>query len=231
MITLQTFGPLFGLPDPSPFVTKADVLLKMSGIPYQAAVGNFRQAPKGKMPYIEDRGVKIGDSTLIRLHLEQNYGVDFDKHLGPGERGIAWSVEKMLEDNLYWALIHARWMNDANFRKGPANFFTTIPAPIRPVIVSMIRRTVRKNLHGHGLGRHTDNEIVTLASRAIDSLAAILGDNTYLMGPNKCGADATAFAFAVGVLCPLFDTPIRTHAEKHGNLVVYCERMHKEFYP
>jgi hypothetical protein len=27
MITLCTFGPQFGLPDPSPFVTKADVLL------------------------------------------------------------------------------------------------------------------------------------------------------------------------------------------------------------
>ena len=32
MITLATFGPAFGLPDPSPFVTKADVLLKISGL-------------------------------------------------------------------------------------------------------------------------------------------------------------------------------------------------------
>jgi hypothetical protein len=28
MITLYAFGPAFGLPDPSPFVTKAEVLLK-----------------------------------------------------------------------------------------------------------------------------------------------------------------------------------------------------------
>jgi glutathione S-transferase len=101
---------------------------------------------------------------------------------------------------------------------------------MRPIIVGMIRRKVRKNLYGHGLGRHTDNEIVALGNRAIDALAAVLGDKPYLMGANYCGADATAFAFAAGVLCPLFDTPIRTRAENHRNLVAYCERMHKEFY-
>jgi glutathione S-transferase len=231
MITLHTFGPMFGIPDPSPFVTKADVLLKMSGVPYQTIIGNLRHAPKGKMPYIEDKGVKIGDSTLIRLHLEQHYDVNFDKQLSPAEKGIAWSVEKMLEDSLYWALVSERWMDDTNFNKGPANFFRSIPALVRPVIVSMIRRGVRKNLWAQGLGRHTRDELVALAHRDIDALAAVLGDKPFLMGANRCGADATAFAFALGVLCPLFTTPIRTHAEKQMNLVAYCERMRKEFYP
>jgi glutathione S-transferase len=72
---------------------------------------------------------------------------------------------------------------------------------------------------------------VALANRDIDALAAVLGDRPCLMGADKCGADATAFAFALGTLCPLFDTPIRAHAEKHENLVAYCERMRREFYP
>ena len=41
MITLYTFGPAFGLPDPSPFVLKAEILLKMAGLPYHAATGGF----------------------------------------------------------------------------------------------------------------------------------------------------------------------------------------------
>ena len=231
MITLNAFGPMFGLPDPSPFVTKADVLLKISGVPFQSKFGSFRQAPKGKMPYIEDDGVKIGDSTLIRLHLEKKYSIDFDKQLSSTDKGVAWAVEKMLEDNLYWAIVHARWMNDVNFAKGPANFFKSIPAPVRPVITGMIRRKIRGNLHAHGLGRHSLNEIGELANRATDSLAAVIGDKPYLMGANKCGADATAFAFGAAVLCPLFDTPIQMHAAKHQNLVAYCERLRKEFYP
>jgi hypothetical protein len=47
MITLYTFGPAFGLPDPSPFVTKVEVLLKMAGLAYRTDTTGFRQAPKG----------------------------------------------------------------------------------------------------------------------------------------------------------------------------------------
>jgi hypothetical protein len=54
MITLYTFGPAFGLPDASPFVTKAEVLLKISKLPYRAERGGLRKAPRGKLPYIRD---------------------------------------------------------------------------------------------------------------------------------------------------------------------------------
>ncbi len=171
MIKLQTFGSMWGLPDPSPFVTKADVLLKMSGVPFEAVIGNLRKAPKGKMPFIDDNGEKIGDTTLIRLYLEQKYSIDFDKHLSSTEKGIAWSVEKMLEDNLYWAIVYERWMIDENARKGPRRFFDSIPALMRPLIIAMVNRSVRRNLDGHGIGRHTRDEIVTLGKRAIDALA------------------------------------------------------------
>jgi glutathione S-transferase len=231
MITLYTFGKAFGLPDPSPFVTKADVLLKMSGIAYTSTIGNMRTAPKRKLPYIDDDGAKIADSTFIRLHLETKRGVDFDKHLSNYEKGIAWAVEKMLEEQLYWAIIHERWLVDENFHKGPAIFFATVPGLIRPLITSMVRKRIRKNLYGHGIGRHTRDEIITLASRAIDSLAQVLGDKTYLMGDQKCGADATVFAFVMGALAPSFDTPLRMHMEQHRNLIAYYERMKLEFYP
>jgi hypothetical protein len=51
MITLYTFGPYFGLPDGSPFVTKAMLLLKFAGLEYSEDRGGYRKAPKGKLPY------------------------------------------------------------------------------------------------------------------------------------------------------------------------------------
>lgn len=63
MITLYSFGPGFGLPDPSPFVTKAEVLLKMAELPYRSDTTGFKKAPKGKLPYIDDGGEIISDST------------------------------------------------------------------------------------------------------------------------------------------------------------------------
>ncbi|HEX3501402.1 MAG TPA: glutathione S-transferase N-terminal domain-containing protein [Stellaceae bacterium] len=79
---------LFLLPDPSPFVTKADVRLKMGGLPCRTERGGFAKVPKGKVPYIEDGGSLIGDSTFIRYHIERSYGVDLDRAL-TGEQGRA----------------------------------------------------------------------------------------------------------------------------------------------
>src|SRR5438105_5817515 len=123
MITLYTFGPAFGLPDPSPFVTKAATLLNMAGLPYRTDSGGLRKAPKGKLPYIDDDGERIADSTFIRLHIEKKYGYDFDRGLDPAQRGVAWAFEKLAGDHLYWAIVEARWADDENFNKGPRMFF------------------------------------------------------------------------------------------------------------
>jgi glutathione S-transferase len=231
MITLAAFGPGFGLPDPSPFVTKTEVLLKMSGVPFEKKTIGLRKAPKGKLPYIEDDGQIIADSTFIRLHLERKYGVDFDKGLTPAQRGAAWAVEKMLEDQLYWVIINERWLDDANFAKGPALFFAGIPAPIRPFIVRTVRKGLRKTMHGHGIGRHTPQEIDELGARALGAVSNMLGDNEYLMGAQLCGADATAYSFMISSLCAHFDTKLRASAQKLSNVVAYCERMGRKFHP
>jgi glutathione S-transferase len=231
MITLYSFGPAFGLPDPSPFVTKAEVLLKMAGLPYKTDTGGFNKAPKGKLPYIVDDGDTIADSTFIRWHLEKKYHIDLDRGLDAEQRAIAWAFEKMLEDHLYWAVVHERWMDDANFDKGPRTFFRKIPAPMRPFLVPMIRRQVRRALHGQGMGRHSPEEIVALGTRSIDATADFLGTKPFLMGSEPTGVDATAFAFIAGLLCPVFETRLRTAAERRDNLRRYVGRMTVRFYP
>ena len=231
MITLYTFGPYFGLPDASPFVMKAEMLLKLSGLPYETNTRGFGKAPKGKLPYIRDGEMVVADSTLIRLYLEQKYNIDFDRALSTRERGFAWAVDKMLEDHLYWVMVYWRWLNDANFEKGPKSFFNRAPAPLRPLITRAVRRSIRKTLHGHGIGRHSEAEMTVMASRAIDALSQILGDNRYFLGAQPCGADATVFASLACGLAPLFDSPVRDKMASIPNLVAYRDRMMQEFYP
>ena len=182
MITLYTFGPFFGLPDASPFVMKGEMLLKLAKLEYQTSTKGFLRAPKGKLPYIDDNGTIVADSTLIRLHLEQKHGIDFDRALSARERGIAWATEKMLEDHLYWVLVYWRWMKDENFAKGPANFFKRAPAFIRPLIIWKVRGNVRRSLHAHGIGRHNEAEMTAMSDRAFEALSQLLGENQYLMG-------------------------------------------------
>ena len=231
MIVLYTFGPAFGLPDPSPFVTKAEMLLKLSGQAFETKHGDLRKTPKGKLPYIDDDNEIIPDSTFIRRHLEKKYAVDFDAGLTSEQRAIGWAFEKMAEDNFYWTMVDARWMDEENFNKGPRHFFRIIPAPLRPVVIAMVRRSLRKAIHGHGMGRHSKDDIVTLGKLSIDAIAAYLGDKSYFMGDEPKGVDATMFAFVAGTLCPYFETPIRTAAEQHENLRRYVGRIAKRFYP
>ena len=227
MIKLYGFGPAFDLPDPSPFVMKTEVQLKMAGLAYTRERGGPQGAPKGKIPYIEDGGRIVADSTFIRAHLEKAHGVDLDGGLSVEQKAQAWAVERMLEDHLYWSLLHARWMDDANFAKGPAHFFDGAPQGVREAV----RQRTRDNLFGHGLGRHSESEILVLGTRTLASLAVLLGDKHYLMGGQPYGTDATMFAMVAGVLTPFFTTPLRDAALAHGNLVRYSERMMRRYYP
>ena len=230
MLELHVFGPGFGLPDPSPFCVKAMILMEMSGLPYRRVRGNLRKAPKGKFPVLVDDGEIIPDTSFIRLHLERKHGIDFDKGLSAEQRGLAWAVEKMLEDHLYWQIVQERWANPANFDKGPRHFFNAVPAPLRPLVIAMVKREVRRNLHGHGIGRHSDEERLILARQALDSLSGLLGSKPYLTGPDPCGGDATFGAFMISGLCETFDSPLRGALAEHANLVAYAGRMRDRYF-
>jgi glutathione S-transferase len=231
MITLYTFGPYFGLPDASPFVMKAMMLLKLANLDFREERGGFRRAPKGKLPYIDDDGTIVADSTLIRLHLEAKYRLDLDAGLDPTQRAAAWAVEKMCEDHLYWAVVASRWLDTANFAKGPARFFESVPWPLRPIVSGLVRRRVASAARAQGLARHSPAERDGLAIRDIDSLATLLGDKPFLMGDAPCGADATAIAFVANLLAPLFDTPLLAATRTHSNLVAYRDRLMKSYFP
>jgi glutathione S-transferase len=231
MITLYTFGPAWGLPDPSPFVTKAMVLLKMAGLPFETKPGGPQRGPRGKLPFVRDGEEVIADSTMIRFHLERRHNIDFDEGLTPEQRGIAWAAEKLCEDHLYWFIVQARWLDGDNFERGPANFFKAVPAPLRPIISRMVRRGIRKSLYAQGVGRYTPEERTALADRAFASLSAILGDKPYLMGDKPCGADASVFSSVSSALCPVFATPLREKAEAYPNLRDYCGRLTQQYFP
>ena len=227
MLTLYGFGPAFGLPDPSPFTMKSQVHLKMAGIPYIQERAAPPAAPKGKIPFIEDGAHRIGDTTFIRAHIETVHGFDFDDGLSTFERAQAWAMERMLEDHLYFALVHHRWMDDDNWRKGPIHFFDGAPEGV----AADARERVRAVLHGHGLGRHSDAEVAELGGRSLAALSVFLGDKPYLMGDAPRGADATAFGMTAAVLTPFFTGPLRKEAERYANLSAYCERMMGAYFP
>ena len=231
MITLYGFGAGFGLPEISPFVTKTEVQLGMAGLAYRKERAMPPASPKGQLPYIEDDGEKIADSTFIRAHIERRYGVDFDAGLSREARAQAWAFERMIEHHVYWALVGARWVDPENFAKGPAHFFDGAPEDRREQLRENAQFRVAENYLLSGLGRHAPDDDVDLALRSILALSVQLGDKAYLMGDKPAGVDATAFGALAGILTPFFVSKLRADVKKFDNLAAYVDRMMQQYYP
>jgi glutathione S-transferase len=231
MITLYGFGPGFSLPEISPYVTKTEVQLKMAGLGYEKAAGRPDRSPKGQLPFIDDDGEMVADSTFIRAHLEAKYGVDLDGGLDAGQRAQAWAIERMIENHLGWCMIHSRWVLKANFDKGPAHFFDGAPEGMRDQLRQEVYRQVNANVRAVGIGRHADEEIADLGEKSLDALARLLGDKPFMMGDEPSGVDAVMFGMLAAMLTPYFDSPLRRRAERFETLVAYANRMMARFYP
>ncbi len=231
MIILHGFAPAFGLPSPGPFDMKTEIQLQMLGLDYQKTTEGRVDAPKGKLPYINDDATIVADSSFIRFHLESKYDLDLDLGLSNTQRAIAWAAERLAEDQLYWAMVHSRWALDANFAKGPAHFFDHLPEPTQNQAREKQRTAVLGYLQGQGLGRHSPEEIGVLAQRGYWALSQILGDKAFLTGPRPCGADASVFAQIASASSSQFDSLVRDAAASHANLAGYSKRMVAQYFP
>lgn len=230
-LTLYATRAGFGMPDTSPFVIKTEVQLKMAGLAYARASAIPPQAPNGKLPYINDDGEVVSDSTFIRAHIERKYGVDLDAGLDARQRAEAWAIERLLEDHLYFAMVWFRWIDPENFAKGPAHFADGAPEAERAKLRQDLQARKSVELHAQGLGRHEPARIAELGLRSIEALALLLGDKPFLMGERPSGVDATAFGVLASVATPFFDTPLRRAVEARPNLVAYVARMMQRHYP
>jgi glutathione S-transferase len=231
VIVLYAFAPAFGLPSPGPFAMKTEVHLKMMGLAYDKRFEGYASAPKGKLPYIDDGGIVVADSTFIRLHLEKRYKFDLDAGFSAEQRARAWAVERLVEDQLYWAMVYTRWAVDENFNKGPSHFFDRLPDDVRQPARQKQRDAVIGYLRAQGLGRHSLEEIAKLSQLGYTALAELLGDKPYLLGDQPCGADASVFGQLASVLTPWFESPVREAAYVHSNLREYSQRMMAAYFP
>lgn len=231
MITLYGSNPIFGLPEASPYVMKTEIHLQMAGIPYRKVAAMPAEGPKGKVPFIDDDGVMLGDSTFIRAHIEATRGIDLDEGLSASDRAGAWAVERMLEDNLAAASGYFRWIPMENFTKGPAHFLDGVPETHRAAAQADLYARVKENMTIQGMARHSEAEILFLAGKSLSALSLFIGDKDFLFGARPTGSDAIVYAILAGILTPFFDTELRRMALGHPNLVAHAARMQARFYP
>lgn len=231
MIKLYQFPPAFGLPNMSPFCMKVETYLRMAGLPYECPRGaSHMKAPKGKLPYIEDNGKLVADSTSIIEYLKQVYGDPLDSHLAAQERAVALAFQRLLEENLYWSVLYSRWIDERGFALLKREIFNRLPVPLRWILPRLAQRGLARELHGHGMGRHSRDEIYAIGCRDLTALADFLGAKQYFLGDRPTSFDAGAYAFLAGLIWVPVESPVKEHARRYPQLAAYCGRMKARYY-
>ena len=221
----------WGLPSIGPFSLKLETYLRIVDIPYTGVFDSTPfKGPKRKLPWIEHEGKTIGDSGFIIEYLEQRFGSNPNASLTAAERGIALSMRRLIEENLYWTLVFDRWMVDANWALTRQTVLGLIPAPVRLVIAPIARRGVRRQLMGHGLGLHSPDEIHAIAARDIGAIADFLGDKPYLMGSTPTEIDAVAYGMLANIMLVPIASPTKDAAMRRANLVEYVARIRDRYF-
>ena len=226
MIRLHQFAPAFGLPNASPFCMKLEVYLRLAGLPYEAVnIGDVMKAPKRKLPYIEDGAKVVADSGIIIDYLKSAYGDPLDGALSAEERAVALAFQRLMEEHLYWAAVHTRWVPAEAWRLTRDAFFGGLSLPLRWIVPHVGRRGLLVQLRGHGMGRHGAREIHALGCHDISAIADFLGHKPFMLGANPTSLDATTYAFLANILWVPIDSPLREHARALPRLDAYCRRV------
>lgn len=233
MIKLFQLERTWGIPNLSHFCCKIETYLRMADIEYEVITTLPLFAPKGKLPYVEDGENKVADSSFIVDYLKRTRGDPLDQHLSAGQRAEMLAMQRLFEEHLFWVTMFSRW-GDYSVQNWHANkkaIFSVMPPLIRDVAAAYYRHRIKKQIHGHGMGRHSADEIFLLGIKDLDAVSDYLADKPWFMGEKPTSLDACAFGFLIDTLgCPI-ESPVKAHALSKPNLVQFCQRVMEDYYP
>jgi glutathione S-transferase len=225
------FSPAFGLPTLGPFALKLEVWLRMAGIEYERVFeDDTRKGPKGKNPWVEIDGERMGDTELIIERLSGERGVDLDGWLSSEQRALATAVTRMVEEHLHQVVEWELFVHEDGWRVTETHFDTIVPRLVGGMIKKMVRKQFARQLHARGLARHAPEVIAAMGRRDLEALEVFIGEGPYLFGDRPCTADAAVFG-QIGVLSRVpADTPAMSYVRESEVLKRYCDGILREWF-
>lgn len=139
--------------------------------------------------------------------------------------------QRLAEEHLYWSIVTGRWVIEENWAKLRDIFFGAIPSLIRPLIASQIRKKMMRDMHGHGMGRHSIDEQMQMGIRKLTAISDWLGDKQFMHGDTPTAADASVGAFVGNICGDTFPSPLRDAAQNNQTLMDYAARIKARYYP
>ena len=126
-------------------------------------------------------------------------------------------------------MVYYRWVEDPQC--SAKLFFPKLSERKRALILSVVQRVAKKQLHAQGLGRHSIAEVHSIARKDLQSLSEFLHDKPFMMGQEPSLVDASVFGLLAQFVWQ--DESSAQHAMVHSefkNLVGYCDRMKERYW-
>jgi glutathione S-transferase len=204
----------------------------MLDVPYDRVYeADNRKGPKRKSPWIEEGGVRIGDTELILSHVERTRAKKLDTNLSSLDRARADVLRRMLEEHYHQVFEYELVVHDEGFAELRKLMAGKMPAPVVAFVAPMMRRGFKKHLFERGIARHSPDEVTAMGCADIDALATWLGDRPWFVSDQPTKADASAFGLLAASIRSTLPTPTCRYSRTKPNLVAFVERMLAHFFP
>jgi glutathione S-transferase len=222
---------MFDVPNLSPYCCKLETWLRMTGIAYEIVdTPDPHKSPKGKLPFIEDSGVLIADSSVIIDHLVKTRGIDPDVHLTEAQRATALLVQRTLEEHYAFVVLYTHFIRPDGWRHTHA-VFDSIPGFIRPLVTRIVRGRMKRLLWSQGVSRHSDEDIMEFAIRDWRAVLAFMSDDPFFFGNRPSSVDAIVFGALATTALTAIQSPIRTFLLSQPRAIAYAQGMRARFFP
>ncbi|XP_026120739.1 failed axon connections homolog [Carassius auratus] len=231
-IILHQFSrPKNGVPSLSPFCLKMETYLRMVDLPYQNYFDGSLSS-EGKMPWVEYNYEQVCGTEFIIDFLEEKLGMSLNKSLSAQEQAVARAITTMVEEHLYWTIAYCQWVDNVQ----ETQRMLDLPGPfsdlLKWILCQLTGGIVKREMYCHGIGCFTKEEVYTLMEKDMRTLATLLGDKKYIMGPKLSSVDATVFGHLAQAMWTLPGTrPEQLIKGELINLAMYCERIRRKFWP
>ncbi len=155
--------------------------------------------------------------------LAEKFNINLEEGLDAESAGAARAFGKMLDENTCWTYFLYRYVWH------PELFVKVFQAQG----YSGLKNHVNTRAISHGIGRHTEEEVLDIGKQDLKAVSRWLGDKKYFMGDKPGQIDATLFGHLCQVVYVLdMHYPQRkVLVEEFPNVLEYMDRLKAEFWP
>lgn len=223
------------LPGISPFCLKVETWLRMTQLKYENVDHKLKfKSKKGQLPFVELNGEEIADSDIIIRQLSKHFEKDVDAGLTTEQRSVSHAFCSMLNNHTGWVSRCWRYRHPGQFLKAAQMdvkrmLNSKLPKGVLQFFFKLAFKSNVQQTIGHGLGRHTTEEILEFGKEDLKNLSQYLAEKPFFFGAEPHLLDCVAFAHLCQFIYVPFEGIVEFMEQECPNLISFVDRM-KECY-